>query len=77
MDVDLVNEPLGEGSDGEPVYLRDIWPTQQEIQDVIADAVQSDMFRRSYADVYAGDERWNGARDPRGRPLRVAATRPT
>jgi len=66
MDVDLVNDPLGEGSDGEPVYLRDIWPSQQEIQDVIADAVQSDMFRRSYADVYAGDERWNTLEIPEG-----------
>jgi aconitate hydratase len=66
MDTDIVNDPLGEGSDGEPVYLRDIWPSQQEIQDVIADAVQSDMFRRSYADVYAGDERWNSLEIPEG-----------
>ena len=66
MDVDLVNDPLGEGSDGEPVYLRDIWPSQREIQDVIAEAVQSDMFRRSYADVYAGDERWNTLEIPEG-----------
>jgi aconitate hydratase A / 2-methylisocitrate dehydratase len=66
MNVDLVNEPLGNGADGEPVYLRDIWPTQQEVQQVIADAVQSDMFRRSYADVYAGDERWNGLQIPGG-----------
>ena len=73
MDVDLANEPLGEGSDGEPVYLRDIWPTQREIHDTIADAVQSDMFRRSYADVYAGDERWNSLEVPDGRPLRLAA----
>jgi aconitate hydratase len=66
MNVDLVNEPLGKGSDGEPVYLRDIWPTQLEVQQVIADAVQSDMFRRTYADVYAGDERWNGLEIPAG-----------
>ena len=66
MDVDLVNDPLGEGSDGEPVYLRDIWPSQREIQDVIAEAVQSDMFRRSYADVYEGDERWNTLEIPEG-----------
>ena len=66
MDVDLTTEPLGEGSDGEPVYLRDIWPTQREIHDTIADAVQSDMFRRSYADVYAGDERWNSLEVPSG-----------
>ncbi len=66
MDVDLTTEPLGEGSDGEPVYLRDIWPTQREIHDTIEDAVQSDMFRRSYADVYAGDERWNSLEVPSG-----------
>jgi aconitate hydratase len=66
MNVDLVNEPLGEASDGEPVYLRDIWPSQKEVQDVIADAVQSDMFRRSYADVYSGDEGWNALEVPEG-----------
>jgi aconitate hydratase len=66
MDVDLVNDPLGEGSDGQPVYLRDIWPTQQEVQQVIGEAVQSDMFRRSYADVYAGDERWKNLEIPEG-----------
>jgi aconitate hydratase len=66
MNVDLLNEPLGEGSDGEPVYLRDIWPSQEEVQQVVAEAVQSEMFRRSYADVYAGDERWNGLETPEG-----------
>jgi aconitate hydratase len=66
MNVDLLNDPLGVGSDGEPVYLRDVWPSQQEVQEVIADAVQSDMFRSSYADVYAGDERWNGLDIPEG-----------
>jgi aconitate hydratase len=66
MDVDLTTEPLGEGSDGEPVYLRDIWPSQREIHDTIEDAVQSDMFTRSYADVYAGDERWNSLEVPTG-----------
>jgi aconitate hydratase len=66
MDVDLVNDPLGTGSDGEPVYLRDIWPTEREIHDTIEQAVQSDMFTRSYADVYAGDERWNSLDVPEG-----------
>jgi aconitate hydratase A / 2-methylisocitrate dehydratase len=66
MGVDLVNEPLGEDSEGEPVYLRDVWPTQREVQETIASAVQSDMFRKSYADVYAGDERWSGLRIPEG-----------
>jgi aconitate hydratase len=66
MDVDLTIEPLGQGSDGEPVYLQDIWPTQREIHDTIEQAVQSDMFSRSYADVYAGDERWNSMEIPSG-----------
>jgi aconitate hydratase len=66
MKVDLTSEPLGEDSDGEPVYLRDIWPSQAEVQRVIAEAVQSDMFRRSYADVYSGDERWNELEVPKG-----------
>jgi aconitate hydratase len=66
MDVDLTTEALGEGSDGEPVYLRDIWPTQREIYDTIENAVQSEMFTRSYADVYAGDERWASLEVPSG-----------
>jgi aconitate hydratase len=66
MNIDLVNEPLGTGSDGEPVYLRDVWPSQREVHDVIAHAVQSDMFRRSYADVYTGDERWRELGIPEG-----------
>jgi aconitate hydratase len=66
MGVDIMNEPLGENAEGEPVYLGDIWPSQHEVQETIASAVQSDMFRRSYADVYAGDERWNGLRIPEG-----------
>ena len=66
------SEPLGEDSDGEPVYLRDIWPTSEEIKQTVADAVRSEMFTKSYADVFTGDERWQRARHPRGRPLRVA-----
>jgi aconitate hydratase len=66
MNVDLVNDPLGEDADGAPVYLRDIWPSQEEVQEVISNAVQSEMFRKSYADVYAGDERWNGLEVPQG-----------
>jgi aconitate hydratase A / 2-methylisocitrate dehydratase len=67
MDVDLVTEPLGEDSDGEPVYLRDIWPTQLEISDAIGSAIQSDMFRRSYSEVlFEGDENWKGLEMPTG-----------
>ena len=55
---DMVNEPLGTASNGEPVFLRDIWPTNAEIRTLIDAHVHSEMFRRRYADVYQGDERW-------------------
>lgn len=58
MDIDLYNEALGTGSDGNPVYLKDIWPSQAEIRDLINSCLDSDMFRSSYADVYAGDTNW-------------------
>ncbi len=66
LDVDITTEPLGIGSDGEPVYLRDIWPTEQEIADVVGQAIQSQMFSDSYGDVFAGDERWQGLQIPEG-----------
>ena len=66
MDVDVVNEPLGTGKDGRPVYLRDIWPSQAEISDVIHHSLRSEMFRRSYAQVFTGDERWNALDVPEG-----------
>src|SRR5436305_7340524 len=55
---DMVNEPIGTATSGEPVYLRDIWPTNEEIRTLIDAHVHSEMFRRRYADVYRGDERW-------------------
>ncbi len=55
---DMVKEPLGTASNGEPVYLKDIWPTNEEIRSLIDAHVHSEMFRRRYADVYRGDERW-------------------
>ncbi|HVH37271.1 MAG TPA: aconitate hydratase AcnA [Sphingomicrobium sp.] len=55
---DLVNEPIGTASNGEPVYLKDIWPTNEEVRQLIDQHVHSDMFRGRYADVYAGDEQW-------------------
>jgi len=66
MDIDIANEPLGNGTDGQPVYLRDIWPTAQEIEDVMATAIASEMFSRDYADVFAGDERWQSLPTPTG-----------
>lgn len=59
VDIDLVNEPLGTDQLGNPVYLRDIWPTNREIQDLIATAVQPEMFQSRYADVFSGNDTWN------------------
>ncbi|HEV3318848.1 MAG TPA: aconitate hydratase [Solirubrobacteraceae bacterium] len=66
MNADIVGEPLGQDERGEDVYLRDIWPSEQEIAQTIGEAVRADMFRASYADVFAGDERWNGLEVPGG-----------
>jgi aconitate hydratase len=66
MDVDLTTDPLGEDSDGNPVYLADVWPSGEEIKSTIADAVRQDMFERSYADVFTGDERWRELETPEG-----------
>jgi aconitate hydratase len=66
MDIDLQDEPLGQGSDGSDVFLRDVWPTNDEIKEAVAQAVRSDMFTRSYSDVFAGDDRWRGLQTPEG-----------
>jgi len=66
MDIDLLDEPLGRDEAGEEVFLRDLWPSEQEIAETIERAVQSDMFRASYAEVFEGDERWNGLDVPTG-----------
>jgi aconitate hydratase len=66
MDADIVGEPLGQDREGNDVYLRDIWPSEQEIHQTIESAVQSDMFRSSYAHVYDGDERWASLDVPTG-----------
>jgi len=66
MDVDLYNEPLGVASDGSRVFLRDLWPSSAEVAEVIGQAVRSDMFRKSYADVFQGDQRWASLGVPAG-----------
>ncbi len=58
-DKDLLNEPLGKGRNGEPIYLRDIWPTNNEIREAIANSLSADIFREQYADVWDGNETWN------------------
>ncbi len=66
IDVDLRKDPVGKGKDGKPVYLADIWPSQREVEQSMASAITSEMFRKSYGEVYAGDERWRGLPVPKG-----------
>ena len=66
MNVDLVNEPLGQDQDGEPVYLRDIWPSSEEVARVVEASLHTDMFRSSYEEVFDGDERWASLDVPEG-----------
>ena len=66
MDTDLVNEPLGTGSDGQPVYLRDIWPSPAEVAAAVDESIESKMYTSSYDSVYDGDERWRNLDVPTG-----------
>jgi aconitate hydratase len=66
MDLDLVDDPLGVDADGEEVFLKDLWPSAKEVAQTVEEAVQSDMFRKSYGEVFDGDERWNGLEVPTG-----------
>ncbi len=66
MDVDLYTEPLGEGRDGKPVYLKDVWPSPEEIRSTVRRVVKTEMFREQYGEVYRGDERWQAIRVPEG-----------
>ena len=66
IDTDLRKDPLGKGKDGQPVYLADIWPTSREVEETIQQSISSDMFTKSYAEVFQGDERWRGLSVPKG-----------
>ena len=66
MDFDMDNDPLGTDADGQPVYLRDIWPSPEEVAAVISESIGPDMFEKSYAEVFAGDERWASLPVPAG-----------
>ncbi len=66
MDIDFENEPLGTGSDGEPVFLRDLWPAPEEISEVVNSSIGRDMFERDYADVFKGDDHWRSLPIPTG-----------
>ncbi len=67
MDVDLFNDPLGKDTDGNDVFMKDIWPTAAEVEDVIAGAITSEMFDDGYKDVFAGDEAWQSLPTPEGK----------
>jgi aconitate hydratase len=66
MDIDITTEPLGQGSDGEDVFLSDIWPSSQDVAQVVGEAITSEMYAASYADVFAGTERWKAIEVPAG-----------
>jgi aconitate hydratase len=66
MDIDIVEDPLGQDEHGQDVYLKDIWPSAQEIAETIGEALRADMFRKSYGEVFTGDENWNGLPVPEG-----------
>jgi len=66
LKVDLTKDPLGEDRDGNPVYLKDIWPTTHEVHEAVNNNVTSEMFRNSYSSVFKGDERWNSIDSPQG-----------
>ena len=67
VDIDLAKEPIGQDKDGQDVFLKDIWPSNAEIQDTLATSLNSEMFKARYADVYAGDARWQGLEIPTGK----------
>jgi aconitate hydratase len=66
IDTDLRKDPIGKGKDGKPVYLADIWPTQREVEEAVEHSVTAEMFSKSYAEVFAGDDRWRGLNVPKG-----------
>ena len=66
MDIDLASEPIGQGADGRDVFMADVWPTTEEIEAVVAESISADMFASRYADVFAGDARWQNLPTPSG-----------
>jgi len=66
IDIDLRKDPIGKGKDGQPVFLADVWPLQREIDEAVEKSITSEMFRKSYAEVYEGDERWRSLPVPKG-----------
>ncbi len=66
VDIDLVSEPLGQGTDGKPVYLRDIWPTDEEVRETVRASIDQGMFQREYAQAFDGDKNWKSMQIPTG-----------
>jgi aconitate hydratase len=66
MDIDIINEPLGKDKSGKPVFLREIWPSPQEVESTVRSSVSREMFSKEYADVFAGDEHWRALPVPEG-----------
>jgi len=66
VDVDLASEPIGQGSDGKDVYLKEIWPSAAEVREVLEKSVRASMFQSSYGEVFKGDAQWNGIKIPEG-----------
>src|SRR6202050_768515 len=66
IDIDLRTEAIGKGKDGNPVYLADLWPMQREVEEAIQQSVTAEMFSKTYAEVFEGDERWRGLKIPKG-----------
>src|SRR3954466_950741 len=66
IDVDMRKDALGKGKDGQPVYLSDIWPSSREVEETLQQAISSEMFKKSYSEVFLGDERWRGLPVPKG-----------
>jgi aconitate hydratase len=66
MDIDITTEPLGHDESGNPVYLKDVWPTEAEIDEIVASSIGAEMFTDSYADVFAGDQQWQSLPTPEG-----------
>src|SRR5690606_17335309 len=58
LNIDITSEPLGTGSNGQPVYLKDIWPSNHEVAEIVREHVNADMFRKRYSDVFKGDKHW-------------------
>lgn len=77
MDFDFETDSLGNDTDGNPVYLKDIWPSTQEIEETIKSSIDQDMFRKSYATIFAGDSRWQNLETPKVTPSSGTRTPPT